>query len=70
MKIPFFNKMSDLSLISLNNTVVGLRKPIAKAEVHIINKLTRQVIYFLNLKQIRSKTQKGKVTRDYNCIHL
>jgi len=34
--------MTDLSLICVNNTIVGLRKPIAKAEVHIIHKLTRQ----------------------------
>jgi hypothetical protein len=35
--------MGDLPLISLNNSIVGLRKPIAKAVVHIIHKLSRQV---------------------------
>ena len=53
--------MSDLRLISLNNTIVGLRKPIAKAEVHIIHKLTRQVKhinhnypYLTSMKQIEN----------------
>ena len=35
--------MAILTLIELNNTIVGLRKSISKAEVHIIHKLSRQV---------------------------
>lgn len=42
--------MGDLTLISLNNSIVGLRKPIAKAVVHIIHKLSRQAKCLRNKK--------------------
>merc|ERR1711944_336617 len=50
--------MTDLSLICVNNTIVGLRKPIAKAEVHIIHKLTRQAKSLRDKKT--SDTDTGK----------
>ena len=51
--------MAILTLIELNNTIVGLRKSISKAEVHIIHKLSRQVIVlyqFLYIKTLGNLT--------------
>ena len=45
--------MAILTLIELNNTIVGLRKSISKAEVHIIRKLSRQVTVLYQLLYIK-----------------
>ena len=48
--------MAILTLIELNNTIVGLRKSISKAEVHIIHKLSRQVTVLYQLLYIKKLT--------------
>ena len=48
--------MAILTLIELNNTIVGLRKSISKAEVHIIHKLSRQVTELYQLLYIKKLT--------------
>ena len=58
--------MAVLTLIELNNTIVGLRKSISKAEVHIIHKLSRQVIVLYQLQYI--KTLRNLTDLDFTCL--
>ena len=56
------NEMSELKLIELNNSVVGLRPQVERARVHVIHKMTRQTTSLRN-KKVANDLQKSKNLR-------
>jgi hypothetical protein len=51
---------SKLDLITINNFLVKLRKPIDRSRVQIINKLTRQIAHFKGKKGSKEQLLKNE----------